>query len=385
MRRIIALAALAASAAAAGAEPKLVMVGDLPKLPELAENVDYYEAQAPFDGVSFLVGLSDVFNPNGYSEWVKDEARANGRLFKHIEFKRWKYNFLAVLIDQHKPKWFDEDYWETISRNWGTAARYAKQIGMVGICFDPEGYGVYPVQSYWKSSWWVKGGGKLKGGGVQPPDVAHTEKDYLEIARKRGRQVGEKVFKEYPEIVFWSYYWWSFGGDLMGAFCNGLLDVMPPMARLIDGEEWSGYCAKGEEAYVRMAKRARTGCGFVENRLAGKLKAQGGFSPSFYMDAYARPEASDCLTPTIFNAKSPVAFFESNLRSAKRKATGGHIWIYGEKNTWFTPPPKVVRDMEQKGQKPRPTWEDALPGIRRVLFGNRLTEEAKGKSRGKGK
>jgi hypothetical protein len=368
-RFVFLLLCFAACSAIAKDEPKLVSVGSqLPRLGDLKENITLYEEQAPFDGVSVHVGLSDVFNPEPFSDAAKDQARANGKLFKQIRFAKWKYNFLAVLIDQRKPLWFDEGYWTNVARNWALAAKFAKQIGMVGICLDPEGYGVYPVQSHWRSSWWMK-----------TEKTTHTEKEYLDIARKRGQQVGEAVFKEFPEIVLWGYYAWSFGADLMGAFCNGILDVIPPKAKLVDGDEWSGYCAKSEAAYDRMADRNKTGCGMLDKRLLSKHKAQGGFAPAFYMDAYARPEASQCLIPDINKAKSKMHFFKDNMKCAKRKATGGHIWIYGEKNTWWTPPEKALREMAKSGKKPTPTWEEAIPGIREVLFGDRLEKIDKSK------
>ena len=362
--------ALTLSAAdSAGRLPKLVMVGHKPGLEELKEDIDWYETQAPFDGTIFHLGMSDVFNPNPVSEWEKRSAIANVKLYREIKFKRWTYNFLAVLIDQNKPRWFDDDYWKVVTERWRFAARIAKRAGMVGICFDPEGYGVYPVESYFKPEWWAKGGGKLKGGGVQPPDPDHTEQDYLVIARKRGRQVGEAVFKEFPDIIWWSYYWWSFNkGRMMGSFCNGLLDVMPPEARLVDGDEWLGYCAKGEAAYDRMIERNKTGCGWLSKRHGAKHRRQGGFSPSFYMDAYAFPDSNDCLTPNVRQVKNRAEYFHENLKHALRKATGGHIWIYGEKNTWVNPPPKKVKE----GAKVLPTWEEAIPGIRKALFGKRL-------------
>lgn len=372
-RNVLPFLFLLSFAALAKDEPRIVSVGSyVPELADLRENIALYEEQAPFDGVAVHVGLSDVFKEGQFSDWEKDRARANGKLFKQIRFKRWKYNFLCILIDQNKPLWFDETYWSNVAKNWALAAKLAKQIGMAGICFDPEGYGVYPVQSYWNSAWWVKGGRKLKDGGTQPPDRMHAEKDYIEIARKRGQQIGAAVFKEFPEIVLWSFYWWSFGSDLMGAFCNGILDVIPPKARLVDGDEWSGYCAKGEPDYDGMAERNKTGCGMLDKRLMAKHRPQGGFAPAFYMDAYAWPAENGCLTPAIDNAKSKTAFFRDNLKCAKNKTTGGHIWIYGEKNTWWTPPEKTLREMEKSGRKPTPTWEEAIPGIREALFGDRL-------------
>lgn len=358
----------AITAFGAGDEVKLVSVGShLPSLAELKENIAHYEAQAPFDGVMMHVGFSDVFNPKGFSDSDENDAKNKGKIYKDIKFSRWQYNFLGVLIDQHKPDWFNEKEWKKIADNWGKAARLAKRIGMVGICFDPEGYAVYPVQSYWKASWWVQGGGKLSDGKVQPPDRLHTEKQYLEIARARGRQVGEAVFKEFPEIVLWAFYWWSFNGaDMMGEFCNGILEVMPPKAKFVDGDEWVSYCAKGEADYDRIRERNKSGCGMLDKKLSAKHKAQGGVAPAFYLDAYARPEESGCLTPAIGKAKSKVHFFKDNLKEAKKKATGGHIWIYGEQNTWFSPPDGNAAKYE--------TWEKALPGISEVLFGDRLKE-----------
>lgn len=367
--------ALAASVATGRELPKLVMVGHLPKLAELRDDIDWYERQAPFDGVMLLVGMCDVFNPKPVTDWERQESIANAKIYREIKFKRWTYNFLGVLIDQHKPAWFDEGYWKVVCERRGYAARLAKRAGMVGICFDPEGYGVYPVESYFKPEWWIKGGGKPKGLDVQPPDPDHTEKDYLKIARKRGQQVGAAVFKEFPDIVWWSFYWWSFGkGRMMGAFCNGILDVIPPEARLIDGDEWSGYCAKDPAAYERMLERNKTGCGWLDKRNAVKHKKQGGFSPSFYMDAYVDP-SSGCLTPNIQQVKNRADYFHENLKAALKTATGGHVWIYGEKRTWVNPPPKKVK----KGAKVLPTWEEAIPGIRKALFGKRISEETKDK------
>lgn len=341
--------------------PKLVSVhSNLPPLADLKENIARYEEQAPFDGITVTMGVCDVFRDEAFTDGEIARFKDQAKLYAQIRFTQWKYNFLFVLVDQHTPKWFDDTYWDGVVKNWGTAAKFAKQLSMVGICFDPEGYGVYPVQSHWKSDWWLK------------KDDKHTAKEYLDVARKRGRQVGEAVGKEFPEIVLWSYYGWSFGADLMGEFCNGILEVMPSKMKLIDGDEWTGYCAKNEGAYAWMKERNRTGCGMLDKKLVTKHNAQGGFAPSFYLDAYAFPDKCDCLHPHIKNVQSKVKYFADNLKAARRMADGGHIWIYGERNTWWTPSEKQLNELQKAGKQPRPTWEDAVPGIREALFGDRL-------------
>lgn len=355
------VAAFGLGAAEAAGDVKLVSVGShLPKLEELKANIAKYEEQAPFDGVTFLIGgSSDVFNPEAYSDGQKREMNAAGEVYKSIPFKKWKYNFLSVLIDQHRPLWFDDEYWKNVTENWTAAARLAKSCGMVGISLDPEGYGVYPVESFWKSTSCIEGKGNLlNGGGPQPADPLHSEAQYVAEARKRGQQIGRAIFEAFPEMVLWSYYFWSFNGaDLMGAFCNGLLETMPAKARLIDGDEWSGYCAQSPAAYERMKARNETGCGMLDESLKSKHMQQGGFAPSFYMDAYAFPESNDCLQPTIANVEDRVAFFAENLKAAISTTTGGHIWIYGEQLTWWPSEGGEVAD-----------WESLLPGIRDVLF-----------------
>jgi len=377
---ILALAALVSLSAVN--EVKIVTVGShLPTLAKLKMDISRYESAAPFDGATFYIGgSSDVFNPKEFTEAQKGGMREAAKLYGGIAFTKWKYNFLSVLVDQHRPEWFDDCYWENVKKNWVTAAKLAKQLKFVGICLDPEGYGVYPVDSHWKSAWWIKGG---KG---RDPDRSHTGSEYLEEARKRGRQIGDAIFKEYPEMVLWGYYLWSFNGaDLMGAFCNGILEAMPPKARIVDGDEWVGYCAKGEAAYDRMKARNESGCGMLDKKLIVKHRKQGGFAPPFYLDAYAFPEKNDCLHPDIKSVKSRTKYFAENLKAAKRKATGGFIWIYGEKNTWWTPSEEELRGMEKAGKNPTPTWEQALPGIREVLFGGRIGKTAQKRMGGRNK
>lgn len=353
--------------AAVMADVKLVNVGsNLPKLDELKANISKYEQQAPFDGVMIMLGgSSDVFNPAAFTDGQKNEMRAAGEVYKKIPFKKWTYNFLGVLADQNRPLWFDDDYWKNVTANWTTAAQLAKSCGMVGICLDPEGYGVYPVESFWRSESCIEGKGSLlNGGGQQPADPLHSQAQYIAEARKRGKQIGDAIFAVFPEMVLWSFYFWSFNGaDLMGAFCNGLLEAMPPKARLIDGDEWSGYTAQNAAAYERMKERNETGCGLLDEALKAKHMQQGGFAPAFYMDAYAFAANNDCLKPTIDSVENRVEYFAQNFEAALSKATGGHIWIYGEQLTWWPAEGGSVVD-----------WETLLPGIHKVLFDRKRSD-----------
>ncbi len=315
-----------------------------PQLDALKKNVDAYEKLAPFDGLLIHMGVSDLMNPRAelkYDGYIKSMVKK----YKSIRFKKYKHNFVATLIDQNTVEWLNDDAWEVIANNWGVAARVAREGGFDGIHFDPEGYGTYPVNNYWTSAYFLK------------IDKRHTQADYMQAARKRGQQIGKAIFKEYPECRIFGYYLWSFGGDLMAEMCNGILDVMPKGAALIDGDEWRGYCGKNEDAYKSMKKNVLNGYGMLDKKHKDMYKRQGQLAPAFYLDAYAYPKDNGCLDPVIYK-NDPKDLFKKNLKAAK-KASGGYIWIYGEKGTWWK---EITPDAKYED------WRKILPGFYEVLF-----------------
>lgn len=339
-----ALAARGAVPAGSRQAPKLIHAGWVtPTIDELKRNVAQIEQEAPFDGLILHMGVTDVMNPASPLEY-NGAMRRSAEAFKAIPFKQYTDNFLGVMIDQHTINWFSDTEWTNLVVNWGVAARLAVEAGFVGLAFDPECYGVYPVTSYWQSSYYLK------------TDKARRAADYLAAARRRGQEVGQAIFGAYPDIKFFSFYFWSMGADLLGAFCNGVLDVMPPGAAMIDGDEWRGYCAKNEKAYADMARNQRTGYGMLDRKHSGRYRAQGQLAPAFYLDAYANPE-NGCLLPAIRHEK-PARLFADNLKHARRHS-GGYIWIYGEKGTWWD---------KGDANKFKP-WTVQLPGFRETLFG----------------
>ena len=75
------------------------------------------------------------------------------------------------------------------------------------------------------------------------------------MARKRGREIFGEVFRVYPDVVILSLWLFSWDiadvrsnnpvlsarstGNLWPAFVNGILDVLPSTALLVDGNEWA--------------------------------------------------------------------------------------------------------------------------------------------------
>lgn len=339
-----------------------------PSLDDLRVHVAEMEEEAPFDGLVLQMGVTDVMGQNDirYGDAPKDFVKR----YRMVKFKRYAHNFALVMADQSRPDWFDDRYWKRVARNFATAADVVAKAGMEGLCFDPEGYGVYPVTSYWTSKWFLDREAKPEWKGEK-----HTREQYLEAARQRGREVGAAMFAKAPKMRFWGLYLYSFGADLMGEFCNGLLDVMPKTAALVDGDEWRGYCSTGESAYENLAARKKSGCGMLDKKHQAPYRRLGQLAVAFYMDFYA-----DAKSP-IFEGR-PDAFreagrtFKENLRSAKRVA-GDYVWVYGESGQWW--------DFEKyKGKNKYPMWDDKVKGARAALFAGRLPPPGKSAKGAKG-
>ena len=360
---VVLFAAMALAASAAAKETLIIHHGWIqPSLDQLKTHVAEMEEEAPFDGLVLRMGVTAVMSPNEirYGDGPKDFLSK----YRKIKFKRYKHNFAMTMADQAKPDWFSDKYWKVVAKNFATAADLVAKAEMDGLCFDPEGYGVYPVNSYWTSKYFLDQEAKPEWKGEK-----HTKEQYLEAARARGREVGTAMFAKNPKLRFWGLYLWSMGADLMGAFCNGLLDVIPKTAVIIDGDEWLGYCAANEAAYKNLEARAASGCGFLDKKHRASYRHSGQLAVAFYMDFYTD------VKQAIFNGnaeafKNSAKLFKENLRFAKQ-VTGDYIWVYGEKGQWW--------DMTNyKGENKYPMWDAQRPGVREALFKGRLAKSAAG-------
>ena len=320
--------------------PYMLYVGaGSPSLDMLSTNCAALEAEAPFDGLLFHMGATMVMHTKPVD---KAKLAENVEKYKKIPFKKYRRNFLMTMIDQCDPKWFDDAAWEIFTENFRLAAVAARDAGMAGICFDSECYGRGGVRRAWNSS-------------VQAKD-GHTTNDCLRIARERGRQIGRAIFDEYPTMHFFGFYLWSFNVDMMGAFCNGMLEVMPISARMIDGNEWNGYVAKGPYTYKWHAWENMRGFGWLDKALQGKQREVGETAPAFYLDAYADPK-SGCI---LREGKPRDKYLARNLLGAKRFSGGNYIWMYGEAGSFWKSTTKPKRKL----------WEEKIPGVTKVLFGD---------------
>ena len=247
-----------------------------------------------------------------------------------------------------------------IARGFSTA----KEGGLRGLILDSEDY--YNERQYFLA-----------------PDEGDFE-TVAKLARRRGREVWEAVFRAFPEAVVLTYQFLSIDreykvavdpvcemrirGDLWPMYCNGILDALPPGAKIVDGDE-SGYryeAAKGD--FWRNASHQLTGVlPLVAPKNRAKYRAQVSVSFGMYPDSYAyhQPSSSWYFGPV---AGSRLLHFEENLAQAVR-AADEYVWFWGEHRTFVNWKDLDVRHWWDEWWPNSSSLDNALPGYSDMVRG----------------
>ena len=255
--------------------------------------------------------------------------------------------------------WTDDAAWAHFAANMRTYAWLARESGLRGLFVDNEDY--LKKRQFWRAA-------------GEPPYARLRD-----VARRRGAEVGRALFETYPGISCILYWiltidpgyttaldpvaYRDMKEDLWPSFVDGILDVMPATATLVDGDEHGYvYVAEKHEFAEALAARSRRLLALLspENRAKYRAQVQMGFGQ--YMDMYTNPEGA-----TYYHAPkggSRLARFRENLAGALA-ASDSYVWFYGEKFKWvdwpgFKPPAgwmKIGRE----------TWEQKLPGFAQML------------------
>lgn len=296
--------------------------------------------------------------------WTRDAVKEHIPVFREIVKKpHLKESFLLFWITPKyydtRLDWDDDEAWANFAENMATVAWLAKEGGMKGLMLDPEEYAV--AHQYRHTS--------------DDPPFPET----VELARQRGREVFSRVFKEYPDAVLFTL--WYFGcyrgyvdnlnltnpvnaaedrGNLLHHFYNGLLDVIPPTARIVDGcEHYSLSATKNQ--YLFNANAVSTGVlPFVAPENIDKYRSQTLVGNTFFLDMYtqdANPKSHWYHGPVN---GSRLEHLRLNFHQSLLTATE-YVWIYAEHGgklfNW--------RDGHYAKKK---TWEEGIPGMTETLM-----------------
>ena len=259
----------------------------------------------------------------------------------------------SICAPTNRLDWTDDGSWRRVSATMRNIARFAKEGGLKGCWVDDEEYHGQS-QYYWC-----------------PGDPPYER--LCEIVRGRGREVFSAMFSEYPDMtmLFFRFFtrvyqynncedWESARrarGDLWPAFLNGLLDVLPPTAKIVDGFEY-GYRFNAESNTYYWGHSMQKGR-FVnhvspENRT--KYFGQVSSAAAVYMDMYVNPEGKRWYAPPLNGSRSER--FIANVAQATH-AVDEYVWFWGEKQCWADWKGK----MRQRKSVSTVTWEESLPGI----------------------
>ncbi len=360
--RWCALVFCAAALSVCGVEKKMIghswdLLGVSPA--DVARNLDAWE-QVPLDGISLALrkklpdGTSISFgtimtDPPWQREWFTEELAS----LRQCSSRNLKHNFITTFWAPRKRlAWSDDEAWERFARSIGVVAWLAKESGSKGILIDPEDYP--ETRQYFLAS----------------SDAPFAETAAL--ARRRGAQIMRSIAAEYSDVTLLSFWMLSLhpsyftdsnpraavatAGDLWPAFLNGMLDELPPGARMIDGDEHGyRYQAARNDFYLAAWRTQNKALALVapENRAKYQTQVLAGFG--LYLDMYTNPTNSPWYFGEVDGSR--LNHLRLNVSQAL-DAAQEYIWIYGEKMDWIT---------WTGTSRTNATWEAKLPGFLETL------------------
>ena len=251
----------------------------------------------------------------------------------------------------------DDAAWARIGRNMGVVGRLSRETGLKGINSDPEDY---------------HGQNQYKPAEGEPP-----YDELVKIVRRRGREVFGPLFREQPEARVLFYWFLTFEKayfnvsdpralarerqDLWPAFADGIMDVLPPTARIIDGDEHaysSDYVTRDFHVSACNQRQLASWLLSPENRMKHASQVQVSFG--LYLDMYVNHGPAWYMGPV---AGSRVEHFRRNYADAFKLADE-YVWLWGERlptvhweNATVNPSVNVEK-----------TWAEALPGLYRPML-----------------
>ena len=375
----LAVLAVAALAATASAAPKKYIAfswefGPAITPANVLSNADKF-AETPLDGIEIVLSGTNsdgerfgTWSPHFVNgpRWDRDALKdciADWRAVR--ERTNLKHCFFRCFLQPEKRLgWTNDVAWANLATNMAVAAWFGEETGFRTLCCDTE--------EYW-------GQGQFRHQKGDPPyDECRA------LARRRGAEIFGAAFAECPKLevlFFWllSQNRSDFNGgdpdaaarargDLWAPFVDGILDVIPPEAKLIDGDEWAYFYEYSTRDYHEGALLQALHAQRLlapENR--AKYAAHISTSFGFYLDRYVFPCGWWYSGPV---AGSRLEHLRRNLADATECA-GEYIWFWGENRHWIDWSPDVrISSGTTKGAsglKARKDgepwrWEDWIPG-----------------------
>jgi hypothetical protein len=308
-----------------------------PNVAFIRQNLTAMEANKPFDGIVFRVDPVNGFNSNLTPTLLEPVAwnasNINFTTLANIPWKKFTNNFIRLdtTDGSYDPEWFNDVRWNTVANNMKLFARIAKVSKSKGIVFDNEPYGYNP----WDYS-----------------TAEYPGKTFAQVyaqVRKRGAQVMNAWQNEYPNITVLNLFGLAivraqtdyYGGDqskaewgLWGAFIEGMLDVISPTAKLIEGNEGSYYYTKDTDfSSFRNYKYGARNLLSLENR--SKYDRQMKIAYAVYVDGVLDLWKSPRFFGYYFASEAERRRYAQHNFYHALKNTDEYVWVYSENMDWW--------------------------------------------------
>ena len=349
-------------------EKKLIVGGfeiGMARTAHLARNAEKFE-KFPFDGLFIGFHLpNNKYQPASNKfmtsrvKWEKEWFAQEVADLKKISSGRLKHNFLNMFWSPSRHlKWNDDEAWERCIHNAAVIAWMAREGGCAGVNMDVEDYTLRRQFFH------------------RPADGTYEESAAL--ARKRGQQVMKALTKEYPNIVIFTFMLFcetnmihqgtdvfelaKNHGDLWIHFVNGMLDVIPPDVKIVEGNEHSFWMNASTDDFPRSLADMKSNyarIAYPENRDKYRTQVSCGFA--MYMDSYTK----------ALERKTPLAEvrqrFVSNFGDAWRY-TDEYVWFQCEGNRWLDNwDEEALKMVNSHTRIQKETWEQLVPGTLRSI------------------
>ena len=287
-----------------------------------------------------------------------------------VKYPRLRESFLLAWITpsgkENRISWTDDAAWARFGDNLAVLARLAKKAGLKGLMLDPEEYSGALQYLYTAAE----------------KDISFEE--CTRLARQRGREVFSRVFKEFPDGVY--FFLWTIehhvrafsarsetdpkgisddSGELLTYFYNGMFDVMPPSVRFVDGAEHYSLTST-KDMYWKGALNQLVGArAFVAPENWAKYRGQLLVGNTHYLDMF-----SQLANPRSWWYHGPVdgsrlEHFRRNLVQSLQVADE-YVWVYGENGRLIDWKCAVTKN--QEATEKRRLWEDVIPGMTETML-----------------
>jgi hypothetical protein len=308
---------------------KLIEIGfDAPTPSYLRANSAAMSRQ-PFDGMMVNLSAGKTFlNKTPYPESAFTQDRVD---LAALGTSKLTDNFVTMWSAREAGwDWFNDTDWASAQANAANFAKTAKAGNFKGFMFDPEPYGtnpwfystaLYPDRSFPSVQ------AKVRERGAAFMSAVQAELPTVKILTLFGPSIVKSQAEERGSLekADWA---------LFASFVDGMLDVIGPQARIIDGNETSYYYT-GSSDFDRYRAEKNASSAYVSPENRNKYDNQVSIAHAVFVDG----------TLNLFNSprffglylqtpEQRLRYLEYSVFHALR-ASDEYVWYYNEKMDWW--------------------------------------------------